>query len=242
MKLSPGLFLEVVASLAIVAALSSTASAQNAATRNTSVTALAGDVRYSKAGAGFVPVPVGAKLNEGDAIKTGPSSHVDVDLGGNVGLIQLAPSSTLVVRTIKATQTQADTVTETDLDLKAGTVYFKANKLSKASRYEITTPKGIAGIRGTAGSVNSDGQVTLTEGMAGTAYPTNNGAVETYIVRGGETVGPTDKPPHPATGEALQGISDALNDAATHGIALDFRPSVIPKVENTFISPTLPGH
>jgi len=238
MKLSPGLVLKVMASLAVVA-LSSSALAQNGATRNASVTALAGDVRYSKGGGAFVPLPVGAKLNEGDTIKTGASSHVDVNLGGNVGAIQLAPNSTCTIKTTKATQTAADVVTETDLDLKAGTVYFKVNKLSKASRYEISTPKGIAGIRGTAGSMTSDGRLTLAEGMSGVAYP-NNGGVDTYIVHDKETVAPEDKPPHPASEQAIREIVDALRDASTHGMGLELQPFV-PSLE-TFVSPTLPGH
>jgi hypothetical protein len=238
MKLSPGLVLKVMASLAVVAFSSSSVLAQKGGPRTASVTALSGDVRYSKGGAAYVPLPTGAKLNEGDTIKTGPSSHVNVNLGGNVGVIQLAPNSTCVVRTIKATPTAADVVTETDLDLKAGTVYFKVNKLSKASRYEISTPKGIAGIRGTAGSMSADGRLTLVEGMSGVAYP-NNGGVDTYIVHDKETVAPDDKPPHAASEQALREIVDALRGATMEGLGIEFQPFV-PSLEG-FISPTLPG-
>jgi hypothetical protein len=237
MKLSLRLFLKVMASLAVTALLTFFASAQNASARETSVTALAGDARYSKGGGAFVPLSIGTKLSEGDVIKTGAGSHVDIDLG-DVGLMQLAPNSTFAVRSLKVTPTAADVVTETDLDLKSGAIYFKVNKLSKASRFEITTPKGIAGIRGSAGLMTADGQLTMTEGTAGIAYP-NNGGVDTFIVHDGETVGPSDRPPHRASEEVLRDIAEALRDAATHGIGRDVQPFVPPL--EPFISPVLPG-
>jgi hypothetical protein len=129
-------------------------------------------------------------------------------------------------------------VTETDLDLKSGALYFKVNRLAKAGRFEISTPKGIAGIRGTSGSMTADGQLTISEGMAGIAFP-NNGGVDTFIVHEGETVGPTDRPPHAAPGQWLRDIVEALHDASTHGIGRDIRPFVPPL--EPFISPALPG-
>lgn len=232
--------MKVMASIAVTTlCVTFSASAQDARVRKASVTALAGDARYSSGGGAFVPLPVGTKLNEGDVIKTGGGSHVDIDLGDNVGVVQVAPNSTLTVRTIRSTHTAAENVTETDLNLGAGALYFKVNHLAKAGRFEISTPKGIAGIRGTAGSMTADGQLTISEGMAGVAYP-NNGGVDTFIVHEGETVGPTDRPPHPAPGQWLRDIVEALRDAATHGIGRDIRPFV-PPVE-PFISPVLPGH
>jgi hypothetical protein len=206
-------------------------------TREATVLALAGTARYSSGGGSFSPVAIGTVLHEGDIVQTTAGSHADIDMSDNVGLLQVAPNSMVTLRTMKTTRTPADTVTETDLDLKKGTLYFQVNKLSKASRYEITTPKGIAGIRGTAGSVTADGQLTITEGLGGMAYP-NNGGVDTFLVHDGETVGPNDRPPHPAPGEVLRDIVEALRDAATHGIGHDLKPFV-PPVE-PFISPVLP--
>jgi hypothetical protein len=44
-----------------------------------------------------------------------------------------------------------DTAVEVELDLPDGDIYFNVNKLSKASRYEVKMPNGVAGIRGTKG-------------------------------------------------------------------------------------------
>jgi hypothetical protein len=213
-------------------------SAQNAVKRTAHVSALAGKVVYSSGGGPFGPVAIGTKLEEGDEIKTAAGSHVDIDMGGNVGLVQVAPNSTFKITTNRTTDTPADKITETEVNLKSGAMYFKVNKLAKGSRYEITTPKGIAGIRGTSGYLTADGQLTIGDGMAGIAYP-NNGGVDTFIVHAGETVGPNDRPPHPAPGQILRDIVEALRDAATHGIGHDLQPFVPPL--EPFISPTLPG-
>jgi len=239
MKLSPIMSLKATALLVLAAFFTASANAQTRA-REASVLALAGDAQYSAGGTGnFTPVAVGTKLREGDVIKTSKGSHVDLDLGHNVGLLQAAPDTTLALKTMKVTETPADVVTETDLDLKEGAVFFKVNKLAKASRYEITTPKGIAGIRGTTGYMNADGTLVIHEGVGGVSYPNGGGGADTFVLRDGEMVGPNDRPPHPAPGSLLRDIVEALRDAATHGIGGPLQPFVPPV--DFFISPTLPG-
>ncbi len=208
---------------------------QSAVDRDARVTALSGSASYSHAGGAFIPLTDGAKLGKGDVIKTGAGSHVDVDLGANVGVIQAAPNSTVSLDTLTVTQTAGDKLTDTQLSLNSGTLYFKVNKLAKGSRYEITTPKGIAGIRGTAGSITANGQLTLTEGQAGMAFGPN----DVVIVNGGETVGPNDRPAHPASPETQREIVEALRDAAGHGNS-QIQPPFVQPLE-PFISPTLPG-
>ncbi len=239
MKLSPGVTIKAMAFCAIAVLSTTTAHAQ-ARAREAIVTALAGDVRYSAGGTGaFTPVSSRSSLHEGDVIKTGRGSHVDVDMGDNVGVIQVAPNSTVTLQTMKVTRTEADVVTETDLDLKQGALFFKVNKLAKASRYEITTPKGIAGIRGTTGYINADGTLVIGDGVGAISYPKPGGGTDTFVLRDGEMVGPEDKPPHPAPGPLLRDIVDALRDAATHGLGQDVKPFVPPV--DFFVSPTLPG-
>lgn len=238
MKFSSGISIKAVALCAIAAFFTLSASAQTRA-REAAIMALGGDVSYSAGGSGnFSAVAVGQKLREGDVIKTGAGSHVDLDLGNNVGIIQVAPNSTVGFKTMKVTPTEADVVTETDLDVKEGAIYFKVNKLAKASRYEITTPKGIAGIKGTTGYMGADGTLVIGEGLGAVSYP-NGGTPQTFVVRGGEMVSPTQTPPSQAPGQILRDIVEALRDASTHGIGRDLQPYV-PPVEG-FVSPALPG-
>lgn len=235
MKLSSVFSFKAIASVAIVAFWTLGLHAQNATPRTVRVSAMAGSASLSKAGGAYGPLAIGAKLDKGDVIKTGAGSHVDLDMGKNVGVVQIAPNSTFSIDEATATHTGTDVVTETQLSLSAGKMYAKVNKLAKGSRYEITTPKGIAGIRGSALSLTSNGQLTMGEGEAGIAFGPN----DVEIVHEGETVGPSDRPSHAASEDALRDIVEALRDASTHGLGQDIQPFVAPL--EPFISPTLPG-
>src|SRR5205085_1468494 len=144
------------------------------------------------------PLYVGTKLQKGDVVKTGNASHCDVILGHNVGSVQLTPNSTLGVNDLIANRGAGETVTDTQLELNQGALYAKINKLNKASRLEIKTPKGIAGVRGTTLYLTAAGVLTVGEGTAGIAYM-NNGSVQTFVLHDGETVAPGDTQPRPAS-------------------------------------------
>jgi len=234
MKLSPVFSFKAIASLAVVAFWTLSLNAQNATPRTVHVSGLAGTVSHSHAGGQFVPLASGAKLGKGDVIKTGPGSHVDLDMGRNVGMVQVAPNSTFSIDEVTATSTGTDMLTDTQVSLSAGTMYAKVNKLAKGSRYEITTPKGIAGIRGSALSMTAAGQLTMGEGEGGIAF----GPTDVEIVHEKETAGPSDRPSHPASAQALREIVDALRDAATHGAGPEIRAFWSADQEDGFISPT----
>jgi hypothetical protein len=236
--MKPTFSLKLIVSFAAFSLAVFTAAAQTPVDRIAQVNALAGDARFSTKGGAFEPLAISTKLHPGDTIKTGAGSHVDIDLGGNVGIVQVAPQSTFVLDKLSTTEAGADRLTETQLKVETGAIYAKINKLAKGSRYEISTPKGIAGIRGSAAYVTADCQVTMLDGLAGVAFPTPAGPVNTFLVHAGETVGPNDFPPHSAPGYLLRDIVEALRDASTHGIGRDLRPFVPPI--DIFISPTLP--
>ena len=229
---------KLVASLAVFSFTVFSAVAQTPVERTGRVNAIAGDARFSSKGGPYQPLSVGQRLYSGDSIKTGAGSHVDLDVGANVGALQVAPQSTFVLDKLTVTEAGSERLTETQLKVEMGAIYAKINKLGKGSRYEIATPKGIAGIRGSAAYVTADCQVTMLEGLAGVAFPTPAGPVNTFLVHGGETVSPTDTPPHPAPPELLRDIVEALRDACTHGIGTDIRPFA--QLPESFISPVLP--
>lgn len=238
MKLTSKLSLHAVSAFVLLLA-TLPVMAQTTQDRVAIVNALGGSAHYSSKDGAWVGLAVGTRLYAGDKVKTGPSSHVDIDIGGNVGIVQVGPKSVFVIDKITSTDAGADRVTETQLSVNEGGIYAKINKLAKGSRYEIATPKGIAGIRGTAAHVTADGQVTILDGSAGAAYPNGSGGVDTFIVKAGETVGPNDRPPHQTPGDLLREILEALRDAATHGIGRETPPFVQPL--QPFISPVIPG-
>ena len=230
--------IKLVASLAVASLFTFSATAQDAKPRTAVVNSMSGEAKYSSGGGAFIPLAVGTRLHSGDIIKTSVGSHVDIDLDGNVGLIQVAQQSTFVVRSITTTETQAEKLTDTQLEIKTGAIYAKVNKLAKGSRYEIATPKGICGIRGTTVYLNADGKLIVEEGTAGMAYPKAGGGVDTFVLHDGQSVSPGDAAPHSATGEELRSIVEALRDLATHGIGRFTAPFIAPQAP--FISPTLP--
>jgi hypothetical protein len=115
------------------------------------VRAIQGTATFSTNGGPAKPLKVGTPLKSGTVIKTGANSTVDLFLGSSAGVIRLTEKSTLALDRLTVGETGVDTAVEVELNLPEGDMYFNANKMSKASRYEIKMPTGVAGIRGTKG-------------------------------------------------------------------------------------------
>lgn len=150
------------------------------------VRSLKGTVTSSTNGAPARPVKAGDVLPSGAVVKTGPASSVDLVLGPSAGALRLAENSTLNLDKLQFTETGADTAVEVQLHLPEGEMYFNVNKLSKASRYEIKIPTGVAGIRGTKGSFCSRAAgsqkptVVLLEGTLIFIHVPSGGAMTSY--------------------------------------------------------------
>jgi hypothetical protein len=100
------------------------------------------------------------------------------------------------------------------LHLPDGEMYFNVNKLSKASRYEIKMPTGVAGIRGTKGCLSfrqagsQKPPITLLQGRL----------VFVHVPPGGEPVEHALNAPPPVYFSAVGGVQpapDELVDAVT---------------------------
>jgi len=174
------------------------------------VVAKGGDARY------FVPgdstphdIKVGMILKPGVTIQTasGMGNYVDVVLNDASAVAPSAPSpsavahaqpkaqqdgirinenTVLVVDKLSRTQTGADVVTDTELDLKAGTILGTVKKLTPTSKYEVKIPNGVAGIRGTIFWLSASGILKVLDGSVVIAYVGSGGNVITQIVNFGE--------------------------------------------------------
>lgn len=151
-----------------------------------------GNVQYSVGG---VPLPLKANMQlvAGATITTGPDSYADISVNdGMSALVRVSADTTLVLDKMDIIGAQREGDTETMLDLKAGTILGQVKKVSANSRFEIKTPHGVAGVRGTDWSVTviqlPDGhnQVTFTS-LEGTlvASAVVNGALQTETLTGG---------------------------------------------------------
>lgn len=202
--------------LAVMLALAVSASAQEAPPGMAKVVSLQGSARWSKGSSGiWQPIRVGDILTSGALIQTaGSGSYVDLVLnnekamgplagsmmaspptpstgaGGSHGAkqdtIRVYADTVLALDKLTYYKTGTDTVSETQLDLKAGKIYGTVRKLSPASRYEIKIPTGVAGIRGTTYFVTADGIIGVIDGEVWVSYIGPDGTVQTQRVVGGE--------------------------------------------------------
>jgi hypothetical protein len=121
-------------------------------------------------------------------------------------VVRLMPGSALVIDKLTTTSSGADTVSDTELDLKQGTMYASVKKLSPAAQYLVKTPTGIAGVRGTQFtiSLNTDGSIrdvsvfrTVNDDGLVLAITSPSGATQTYVIKDGEVWEPGNANPIP---------------------------------------------
>ncbi len=111
---------------------------------------LTGDVQYQKAGTSeWMKLEKDALLTEGDTVKTAKGAQAKLELTGN------AKTAEIIVKedtqfTLKIFQHDSSTnIDNTELDVDIGDVLVKAEKLVGDSKFEVSTPTSIVGIRGT---------------------------------------------------------------------------------------------
>jgi hypothetical protein len=199
-----------------VAAFVSTASVQAAPQQNQAVVrAVRGTANYSSdAGANWKKLSVGTRLSQNSVIRTAPGSTVDLFLGDNGPVVRVTEATTMGIDKLTFDRTGAETVIETQLDLRNGRILGNVKKLADASKYEVKTPQGVAGIRGTRYDIRADGTVTVVEGTVIVVYVIRGQPAQPVTVIGGQTVRPpTDAAtPPPVVQATPQEIQDARDN------------------------------
>ena len=102
-------------------------------------------------------------------------------------VVRIWANTALGIDKLTAMQTGADTVSETQLDLKQGRITGNVKKMSAASKYEVKLPNGVAGVRGTLFDIQAIGIVKVYIGSMVVAWvdpKTQN--VTTQTVMGGQ--------------------------------------------------------
>jgi hypothetical protein len=175
------------------------------------VVAKMGDARYFVAGDSTPhEVKVGMILKPGATIQTasGPGNYVDLVLNNASATapaagpgpsdishyqpkaeqdgIRVFENTVLAVDKLTRTQTGADVVTDTEMDLKAGSILGTVKKLTPTSKYEVKIPNGVAGIRGTIYWLSASGILRVVSGSVVMAYVGPGGNVITQTVNFGE--------------------------------------------------------
>lgn len=114
------------------------------------------------------------------------SSSLAYQPSSEQNVVRVWENSALGIDKLTAMQTGADTVSDTQLDLKVGHISGNVKKMSAASKYEIKLPNGVAGIRGTLYDVTSEGVVKVFVGSVVLAWVDGKGNVVTQVVSGGQ--------------------------------------------------------
>ncbi|TAL36555.1 MAG: hypothetical protein EPN93_06925 [Spirochaetes bacterium] len=136
-----------------------------------------GDVQVKALEGEYTPAKVSRVIVKGDVIKTGPLSHVTIQMGER-GIVQVLPNSSIEAVTLFESG-------ESELNLFHGTVLSRIDKLGKSEDFRVKTPTAIAAVRGTIFSVSYDrgtgtvgvsrGRVEVTETVSGKAGEVTQG-------------------------------------------------------------------
>lgn len=176
------------------------------------VRAVRGSADYSDGSGSWLPLKTGRVLKPGAVIRTSADSQVDLFLDQNGPVVRVTESSQLAIERLSFESTGADTVIDTGLDLRSGRVLGNVKKMAEASKYEVKTPNGVAGIRGTEYDISADGKVVVLDGSVVVVFVKADGTVITQVVNAGQTF-------DPATGivrdSTPQEIQNARNDMIT---------------------------
>jgi hypothetical protein len=135
----------------------------------------------------------GVGINNAGAYAAGlPPTSANFTAAVQQNVIRIMAGTELAVDKLTFSDTGAETTSDTELDLKSGKIFGNVKKISAMSKYEIKTPTGVAGIRGTSFAMGSDGSVICYSGSVVVSFNGPNGLVV-------QTLNPGDQY-NPATG------------------------------------------
>ncbi len=187
----------------VIAAMASTVLAETKQV-GAKVVRLKGNARYKIGNGAWMPLKRDQTVGAGAIIETGSDSRVDLALGeaqapkpsltvgtmltyqpaSSQNMIRIWDNTRMAIDTLTVTETGADVVSETQLDLQAGHIFGSVKKMSAASRYEVKIPNGVAGIRGTTYDINVDGIIKVLDGSIFLNYKDSKGNSATQSIMG----------------------------------------------------------
>ena len=129
-------------------------------------------------------------------------------------VIRMKGDTVLAVDKLSVVNMGADSATDTELDLRQGTIFGSVKKLSAASQYLIKTPNGMAAIRGSTFILSADGKITVTDGSAVISVVIN-GQTITQTVLAGQQFDPTTGQVTPLTQQEMNAAEQTAVETFT---------------------------
>lgn len=142
-------------------------------------------------------------------------------------VVRVQADSVMAIDRVTATDTGADRVTETELDLRTGSIFCGVKKQAAASRFEVKMPNGVAGIRGTYALFIAPGKVICGTGSVVMAYPDEAGKMSTKVIPGGFQFDSSTGDFGPVTNPMLQSFQLLSQD-----VSFNSRPAFPPGLGN----------
>lgn len=171
----------------------------------------AGSARYSTDGASWVDAKAGAELAPGTVIRTDSLGVVDLYLGKNGPYVRVTPDSEMTLKTLDIQGGAGETIVTTELGLRTGKLQGEVRKMSAASRYEIMTPVGTVGVRGTKYQVSARGECSFEDGPGYINYVAPGATAPTdFVVRPGYTFEPSLNSNRGGVIETLPSVSEEI--------------------------------
>jgi hypothetical protein len=190
--------------LGVAAAMVSSLAAETVTEVTAKVVRIKNSARYKTGNGAWQTLKRGDVLHAGTIIETGVDSRVDLVLGeatapsarpvvgemltyqptAEQNMVRIWDNSRLALDKLTQTETGADVVTDTKLDLQAGHIFGSVKKMSAASTYEVKIPNGVAGIRGTVYDISVEGIIKVLVGSVYLAYVDSQGNSKTQVVMG----------------------------------------------------------
>lgn len=129
-------------------------------------------------------------------------------------MVRLSPNTILQIDKLTTSDTGADTVSDTELDLQKGHIFASVRKLSASSQYLVKIPNGIAGVRGTLFGLSADGTLEVIKNSVLLSLVGADGKSFTLLVTEGQIF-------NPGTGEAAPLPPGAFQNLMNEAKALD---------------------
>ena len=173
--------------LSLAAAVASFVSVTNAQIQpgQVLIQAVHGSATYSSAGQ-TLPLKENLVLSRGAVLKTENEATVDLVLQYSGTVLRLLPNSTLRFDKLNKESAGEEIITETSLNLTAGSIVGSQRKLAIPSTFQVNTPNGVATIKGTEYIVRADGAVGVVSGSVQVIYnlPNNGGSIKVTVPAG----------------------------------------------------------